>query len=120
MYLIVFTLSVKSLSDNLIFRIRFSSGVIVSGKKYVLCLLPKPMLSTESMDYALVVYGFITNQPNLVVVITPDFFSLLCHLIFLFMLGFGKSNCKLLKSKAMSFNSFESLQYHGAKHLTIS
>ena len=77
MYLIVFTLSVKSLSDNLIFRIHFSSGVIVfqmSGGKYVLCPLPKPMLSTESMDYALVVYGFITNQPNLVVVITPDFF----------------------------------------------
>lgn len=36
------------------------------------------MLSTESMDYALVVYGFITNQPNLVVVITPDFFFLYC------------------------------------------
>lgn len=76
MYLIVFTLSVKSLSKNLIFRIHFSSGVIMfqmSGEN-MFCPLPKPMLSTESMDYALIVYGFITSQPKFIVVITPDFF----------------------------------------------
>lgn len=34
------------------------------GGKYVLCPLPKLMLGTDSVGFALVIYCFIKNQPK--------------------------------------------------------